>query len=220
MDGSEKWVVAFLDIPRRRADRRAPQSNAYFGWVMANSYRDAVARALQKYPQLLDAKEIAYDPATREFAVSARRNTQQYFGVYHASKWHDYAQTKTARSLRAKAISDSYQRPETKPFTDLLQSLQQRVRRTEKGCWIWEGPRDDSGYGRTSYEGRAWSAHRLIYTLLVGPIPPRTVLRHACDNPGCVAPEHLTVGTQAENNNDAIQRGRAKFFGVPAKDVQ
>jgi hypothetical protein len=73
-------------------------------------------------------------------------------------------------------------------------------------CWVWEGPRWKAGYGRI---GRSGYAHRFAYAKHKGPIPEGMVVRHRCDNPPCWNPEHLVLGTHAENMADMARRGRA-----------
>jgi hypothetical protein len=81
-------------------------------------------------------------------------------------------------------------------------------------CWEWTGPRNDlrGGYGtfteRRASGRRTWRAHRLAYELTFGGIPAGLVVRHACDNPPCVNPLHLLVGTQKQNLADMMLRGR------------
>jgi hypothetical protein len=77
------------------------------------------------------------------------------------------------------------------------------------GCWIWQGNRDRKGYGRISVKGRTTSTHRLAYRLAHGgDIPDGLVVRHRCDNPPCVNPDHLEIGTPADNSRDMVERGR------------
>lgn len=76
------------------------------------------------------------------------------------------------------------------------------------GCWLWQGDVITKGYGRFSFGGGYESAHRLSFRLYVGPIPSGHVIRHSCDNPICVNPDHLQSGTQKENIQDAVSRGR------------
>ena len=88
---------------------------------------------------------------------------------------------------------------------DILENFEKRVQKTDS-CWMYLGPPDSSGYGQTMVSGL--SAHRLAYRLYVGPIPPGLVVRHKCDIRLCVNPAHLTVGTQKDNIQDAVAKGR------------
>lgn len=78
------------------------------------------------------------------------------------------------------------------------------------GCWLWLGyvNRDGYGMGWNSALQRTALAHRLVYETLVGPIPKGMKLLHSCDNPCCVNPDHLTIGTTADNNADCKAKGR------------
>jgi hypothetical protein len=79
-----------------------------------------------------------------------------------------------------------------------------------EGCWLWIGLRITSGYGQFWFGKRkVRMAHRAAYELMVGPIPPGFILRHRCDNPPCVRPDHLEPGTQKDNIRDMFVRGRA-----------
>lgn len=82
----------------------------------------------------------------------------------------------------------------------------------EGGCWLWIGHRNGDGYGETGYGGKFRYAHRASYELLIGQIPKNKVIRHRCDNPPCVNPEHLIVGTKKENHTDMITRGRHRMI--------
>lgn len=76
-------------------------------------------------------------------------------------------------------------------------------------CWTWLGNKPDGLYGHFSVEMRSMKAHRWLYALLHGPIPDGLVVRHKCDNPQCVNPLHLAIGTSADNQRDMHERGRA-----------
>ncbi|WP_171935781.1 HNH endonuclease signature motif containing protein [Escherichia coli] len=78
----------------------------------------------------------------------------------------------------------------------------------ESGCIRFTGSIDKSGYGRIMINRVKYGAHRLAYELANGPIPDGYVVRHKCDNPSCINPSHLEVGTQAENIKDKVTRGR------------
>lgn len=90
---------------------------------------------------------------------------------------------------------------------------------TDEGCWEWQGPRNDSGYGRLNHKrdrGESDRAHRAVYEVLVGPVPDGLLLRHTCDNRPCVNPSHLIPGTSADNARDMAERGRRKRAFCPA----
>jgi HNH endonuclease len=78
------------------------------------------------------------------------------------------------------------------------------------GCWIWLGAADRDGYGVAwdSALKRDARAHRLVYEILVGSIPKGKKLLHRCDTPCCVNPDHMFVGTTADNVADCRAKGR------------
>jgi hypothetical protein len=73
----------------------------------------------------------------------------------------------------------------------------------DDGCWAWTGPTDRGGYGMTTLGKQKVMAHRVVYELLVGPIPEGLHLDHLCRRRECLNPAHLEPVTQAENNRRA-----------------
>jgi hypothetical protein len=91
-----------------------------------------------------------------------------------------------------------------------------RVDRTGD-CWEWQGQLSEKGYGQLQVQGKQKRAHRVSWELSNGPIPDGMVIMHRCDNPKCVRPEHLSVGTVADNNRDMQRKGRARFALLPGQ---
>jgi hypothetical protein len=95
----------------------------------------------------------------------------------------------------------------------LIDTFWENVIKTNK-CWLWTGSTDGHGYGhmfRERKEGnKTIKAYRFSYEIHNGPIPKGLVIMHVCDNPPCVNPKHLFLGTFADNVHDACKKGRCK----------
>jgi len=83
----------------------------------------------------------------------------------------------------------------------------QRVEKTD-GCWLWRGARSTWGYGKFSFRGESLHAHRVAWELTNGPVPAGLDVCHHCDVRLCVRPDHLFLGTRADNLRDMDQKGR------------
>lgn len=82
-----------------------------------------------------------------------------------------------------------------------------KVNKTDS-CWLWTGGTNHIGYGIVGYHGKAYKAHRLSWTINVGPIPDGLKVLHRCDVRNCVRPDHLFLGTQDDNMKDCATKGR------------
>lgn len=78
----------------------------------------------------------------------------------------------------------------------------------ENGCWIWQGSKHRQGYGNLSYKRIPSLAHRVSWMVHRGEIPKDMKVCHSCDVTSCVNPEHLFIGTQKNNVEDAISKGK------------
>lgn len=83
-----------------------------------------------------------------------------------------------------------------------------KVGRKEE-CWEWQSRKNESGHGDFKVDGHSEPAHRVAFRMAVGEIPDGVVIRHTCDNPGCVNPLHLVSGTHADNVRDRVIRNRS-----------
>lgn len=96
-----------------------------------------------------------------------------------------------------------------------IRSLQERFwskvnRGSDEDCWEWKGALT-KGYGSILAGDTTTLSHRVSWALANGNLPDELVVRHKCDNPPCVNPAHLELGTQTENVEDMISRNRATF---------
>jgi hypothetical protein len=90
-----------------------------------------------------------------------------------------------------------------------------------EGCWLWTARRNPvNGYGQTNLQGQEVTAHRALWLVTYGPIPPRTDVCHRCDVRPCCRPDHLFLGTRAENAIDCVLKGRHTHAVVTAEQVR
>ena len=80
-------------------------------------------------------------------------------------------------------------------------------------CWEWQASRISTGYGQFWYKNKNIKAHRLSWILSNGSIPKNKCVLHSCDNPPCVNPKHLWLGSLLDNTRDMIAKGRQRYFG-------
>lgn len=114
-----------------------------------------------------------------------------------------------------------------------MQDLQQRIKSSVKidemsGCWIWQkakvGTERKRSYGKITIgkkhiDRKNALAHRVSYMVFIGNIPDGLQILHKCDNPSCVNPEHLSLGTNQDNVNDREMKGRTKGWGARKNNI-
>ena len=90
---------------------------------------------------------------------------------------------------------------------------------SQSGCWLWIGYKDKNGYGRLTVNSEPLGAHRLSYLLFNGEIPVGSFVCHRCDNPSCVNPKHLFIGSVKDNTIDSIKKGRSAIQKLTIEQV-
>ena len=98
-----------------------------------------------------------------------------------------------------------------------IEHFWERINKAEYGCWEWTGVKDKNGYGRVFFRGKQRFTHTVSWILTHGIAPENGYgVLHKCDNPPCVRPDHLFLGTQLDNMQDAKAKGRvAQGFILP-----
>jgi hypothetical protein len=100
-------------------------------------------------------------------------------------------------------MSKNYLRADAKSRLDRLS-----IPEPNSGCYLFLGYINEDGYGRFLYEGKRELSHRASYKMHRGEIPGEMQVLHECDNPSCVNPDHLFLGTVDDNMKDMVRKGR------------
>ena len=102
--------------------------------------------------------------------------------------------------------------------TSLEKRLYSNIKKVGE-CWEWQGS-TNQGYGRIGYEGKWHLTHRLSWKVAKGDIPEGKFVCHHCDNPKCIRPAHLFLGTHDDNMRDMAEKGRGRKGGIPDEQVR
>ncbi len=101
------------------------------------------------------------------------------------------------------------------PSSDMLMTVRERIENQIEiniyNCWVWQGATNDgtaNGYGNIKILGEKKLVHRVYWEIINGCIPKDMCVCHHCDNPPCINPEHLFLGTHTDNMRDKTNKGR------------
>lgn len=119
-----------------------------------------------------------------------------------------WSKTQKAKD-RAKIYRKSIYVPKIRPLKK-ERFLKYVEKRGDSDCWEWTGARYKNGYGHFNNGRESGYAHRLSFSLFRGPVPKRKHVCHSCDNPPCVNPSHLWIGTAKDNAMDRQKKGRGR----------
>jgi hypothetical protein len=95
---------------------------------------------------------------------------------------------------------------------DIKKKILNSVEITPSGCWEWKKAKHRQGYGNIGYKRKVMLAHRVSWKVFKGELDDNILVCHHCDNPPCVNPDHLFLGTDRDNVNDAFKKGRIKRY--------
>jgi len=97
--------------------------------------------------------------------------------------------------------------PDHPNLEEIKRRFMAKVEKTN-GCWLWTAGKLRFGYGRFRLRPSEYLSHRLAYVLFIGPISAGLCVLHKCDNPSCIRPSHLFLGTQKDNVADMVRKNR------------
>lgn len=126
-----------------------------------------------------------------------------------------YKKLLTLVSKRPKKTVERVKKQELKliPYNPIILSTEDRFKSSysiEGICWEWQGSLDRYGYGKFRIGKSTVKAHRYSYELFNGAFDKKLHVLHTCDNPKCVNPQHLFLGTNQDNVNDRVNKNRTK----------
>lgn len=106
-------------------------------------------------------------------------------------------------------MENTYSMPQAQSYAQYFWKYVEPIM-DDRGCWEWRGGLGRFGYGAMNVNGKTQRAHRVAWTIHRGDVPEGLCVLHRCDNPPCVNPAHLFLGTYLDNVRDMDEKGRRK----------
>ena len=145
------------------------------------------------------------------------KNCEICDGIFYKRDRYSYKQWKSRRCCSKKCAAILIGNIKRRPVID---RFMEKIKSVDSGCIEWQGYKNKQGYGyMTSRRGSSpYSSHRLSYELFVGEIPDGMWVLHKCDNPPCVNPKHLFIGTRQDNIDDMVSKNRQQRVSRAGED--
>ena len=170
-------------------------------------------------PVSLDAASTGLEPpfSTEPEAARDKSAAISHEEVGHASAGEKPATDRRtgpgeageSQATRPKDVAPSRRRKPGRVPRPVAERLEQMsIPEPNSGCYLWTGRTGEFGHGRMLVDGKGEPAHRISWVLAGGSVPKGLSVLHKCDNPVCVRPDHLFLGTQKTNVRDMIAKGR------------
>lgn len=106
-----------------------------------------------------------------------------------------------------------YRSIHAKDYKEVLKErLLKNILINENGCWVWQKSKHRQGYGNVAFKRKCRLAHRVSWEIFKGNLDKDILVCHKCDNPPCINPDHLFLGTDRDNSLDAFAKGRIQRY--------